>query len=69
MEKNKVVAYWNIYDSETGSVIEKEKAIMHDAMPSIGGLIIGIPGKFNAIVRNFRFNGIKDNLPCYDVYV
>lgn len=69
MEKKKIIAYWNIYDSETGSLIEKEKAITHDAMPSAGGLIIGIPGKFNAIVRNFRFNGIKDGLPCYDVYV
>ena len=69
MEKKKAVAYWNIYDSETGSLIEKEKAIIRNTMPSTGGLIIGIPGKFKAIVRNFKFNGTKDNLPCYDVYV
>jgi hypothetical protein len=69
MQKKPVVAYWNIYDTDTGSVLEKEKAIMHDPMPSSGGLIIGIPGKYNAIVRNFKFSGTKDNLPCYDVYV
>jgi len=69
MEKNKAVAYWNIYDTETGSIIEKEKPIVHNALPSTGGLIIGIPGKLNAIVRNFKFSGTKGNLPCYDVYV
>jgi len=69
MEKKKAVAYWNIYDTESGSLLEKEKAITRNAMPSNGGLIIGIPGKFHAIVRNFKFSGTKDNLPCYDVYV
>jgi hypothetical protein len=44
MEKKKVVAYWNIYDSETVPLIETEKAIVRSAMPSTGGLIIGIPG-------------------------
>jgi len=69
MKKKKTVAYWNIYDSETGSVIEKEKAMTHDAMPIAGVLIIGMPGKFHAIVRDFKFKGIKEKLPCYDVYV
>jgi len=41
----------------------------HDAMPIAGVLLIGMPGKFHAIVRDFKFKGIKDKLPCYDVYV
>jgi len=69
MEKKKAVAYWNIYDFETGSIIEKEKPIVHNAMPSAGELMIGIPGKLNSIVKYFKFSGTKDCLPCYDVYV
>ena len=69
MEKGRIVAYWNIYDSESRRVIEKEKAISRSAMPSAGALIVGIPGKLNAIVRDFKFVGSKDGLPCYDVYV
>ncbi len=69
MKKKKTVAYWNIYDSEKGSLIEKERAMTYDAMPTAGVLIIGIPGKFHAIVRTFKFSGIKNDRPCYDVYV
>jgi len=69
MKKKKTVAYWNIYDSEKGSLIEKERVMTHDAMPTAGVLIIGIPGKFHAIVRTFKFSGTKDGLPCYDVFV
>jgi hypothetical protein len=54
---------------EKRTIVEKEKPVAHNAMPSTGGLIIGIPGKLNAIVKNFKFSGTKDNLPCYDVYV
>jgi hypothetical protein len=69
MEKKKAVAYWNVYDSGTGAALEKEKVIDRNPMPSAGGLIIGITGKPNAIVRDFKFSGTKDGLPCYDVYV
>jgi len=67
--KKKTVAYWNIYDSETKALIQKERAMTHHAMPTAGVLIIGIPGKFHAIVRDFKFKGIKEKLPCYDVYL
>ena len=67
--KKKTVAYWNIYDAETKALIQKEKAMTHDAMPIAGVLLIGMPGKYHAIVRDFKFKGIKDKLPCYDVYV
>jgi hypothetical protein len=67
--RKKTVAYWNLYDSDTKALIEKEKAMTHDPMPTAGVLIIGIPGKHHAIVRHFQFKGIKDNLPCYDVYI
>ena len=67
--KKKVVAYWNIYDSETKALIQKEKGMTHDAMPIAGVLLIGIPGKYHAIVRDFKFKGIKNNQPCYDVYL
>ncbi len=69
MENKKVIAYWNIYDSKTGAVLEEEKIIERNAMPSMGGLIIGITGRPNVIVQSFKFRGTKDNLPCYDVYV
>lgn len=69
MENMRAVAYWDFYDSTTGEVLEKERLIKRSAMPTIGGLVIGIPGKPNAIIRNFNFKESKDNLPCYDVYV
>lgn len=69
MDKRRIVAYWNIYDSETGTLIEAGKAIIKNAMPAVGGLIVGIPEKFHAIVKDFRFNGIQNGLPCYDVYI
>lgn len=69
MEKKKTVAYWNIYDLKTGAILEEEKPIDRNVMPSMGGLIIGIAGRPNVIVQNFKFRGTKDNLPCYDVYV
>ena len=69
MRKKKAVAYWNIFDSKTGVVLEKEKAIESNAMPSIGGLMIGTPGRPNVIVQSMKFSGTKDNLPLYDVYV
>ena len=50
-------------------MIQKERAMTHHAMPTAGVLIIGIPGKFHAIVRDFKFKGIKNNLPCYDIYL
>ncbi|MDD5680962.1 MAG: hypothetical protein PHI59_06955 [Candidatus Omnitrophica bacterium] len=69
MRNKSVVAYWNIYDSETGHLIEAGKAIIQNSMPAIGGLIVGIPEKFHAIIRDFKFNGTKNGLPCYDVYI
>jgi hypothetical protein len=69
MEKKRVVAYWNVYDAGTGSLIEKEKAIVQRAMPCAGQLMIGIPGRFHAIVKRLKFHGTRNKLPCYDVYV
>ena len=69
MIKKKAVAYWNILDSKTGAMLEKEKAIDHIAMPSIGGLMIGTPDRPNVIVQRMKFSGIKDHLPLYNVYV
>ena len=69
MKNMRAVAYWDFYDSTTGEVLEKERLIKRGAMPTIGGLVIGIPGKPNAIIRNFSFRGSKNNLLCYYVYV
>jgi len=67
--KKKTVAFWNIYDAETKALIQKEKAMTHDAMPIAGILLIGMPGKYHAIGVNVNSNCIKDKLPCYDVYL
>ncbi|HAV10722.1 MAG TPA: hypothetical protein DCX22_03795 [Dehalococcoidia bacterium] len=69
MDTKKVVAYWNVYDVSTNKLIEDQRTIEDKAMPMIGDLLVGIPGRSQAIVRNLKFAGIKDNLPCYDVYV
>ncbi len=69
LDKKAPVAYWNVYDTVTGQLIEKDRAIADKAMPLVGDLLIGIPGRSQAIVRNLKFSGKKDNLPCYDVYI
>ena len=65
----KTVAYWNIYDTNSKQVLEECRAIVDKAMPMAGDLLVGIQGKSQAIVKNVRFAGKKDDLPCYDVYV
>jgi len=68
MERKRIVAYWDIYESENGLLLET-RLIERDPMPAVGLLLIGIPGKHQGIVRNFSFKGSRNNLPCYDVYV
>jgi len=65
----RVTAYWDFYDFQTGKVLEGERSITNAVMPATGQLIIGVPGKPNAIIRAFKFKGIKNRLPCYEVYV
>ena len=65
----RVVAYWDFYDFASGKILEKGRAVKNRAMPHFGEVIVGVPGKPNAIVRDIKFSGIKDKLPCYDVYV
>ncbi len=64
-----VVAYWNFCDYASGIVVEKERGMKGRAMPQFGEMVIGVPGKPNAIVRDYKFCGIKDKLPCYEVFV
>ena len=63
------MAYWDFYDTGSGKILEKERAIFKIAMPAEGALVTYIPGKLNAVVRSFRFSRIVKGLPCYDVYV
>jgi hypothetical protein len=64
-----VLAYWDFYDYATGGVVEKGRAVKIRATPQYGEMIIGVPGKPNAIVRDFKFSGIKEKLPCYEVFL
>jgi len=68
VERRRIVAYWDIYESDTGLLLET-RLIERDPMPGIGQLLIGIPRKHQGIVRDFRFNGSRNNLPSYNVYV
>jgi hypothetical protein len=69
MENRKVVAFWDIYDSTTGSLLESQYKVYHNPMPAAGELVVGIHGKPQAIVKDFQFKGSNDNLPYYNVYV
>jgi len=64
-----VLAYWDFYDYATGNIVEKGRAAKVHATPQYGEMIIGITGKPNAIVRDFKFSGVKDKLPCYEVFI
>jgi hypothetical protein len=65
----RVVAYWDFYDFATRRIMEKGRPVQNRATPHFGEVVVGVPGKPNAIVRDIKFSGIKDKLPCYDVFV
>lgn len=65
----RVVAYWDFYDHATGRILEAGRAVKNRAMPNYGEVIVGVPGKPNAIVRDVKFSGMRDKLPCYSVFV
>jgi hypothetical protein len=65
----RVVAYWDFYDSASRKLLERGRAVQNRATPHFGEVIVGVPGKPNAIVRDIKFSGIREKLPCYDVYV
>lgn len=67
--ERKVVAYWNLYDFRTGIPLDQGNGIERNAFPHIGDLTIGIPGRFQIIVRDIKFRGFKGEHPCFDVYV
>jgi hypothetical protein len=64
-----VLAYWDFYDYSSGNIVEKGRAVKIRATPQYGEMIIGVPGKPSAIVRDFKFSGIRDKLPCYEVFI
>lgn len=65
-----VLAYWDFYDyMVAGKIIEKGRGVKIRATPQFGEMIIGVPGKPNAIIRDFKFSGIREKLPCYDVFI
>ena len=65
----RVVAYWDFYDTATGKILESGRAVKNRPTPNFGEVIVGVPGKPNAIVRDVKFSGIRDKLPCYAVFV
>ena len=69
LANTKVVAYWDFYDSATGRILEQGRGVKNRAVPHFGEVVVGVPGKPNAIVRDIKFSGIKDKLPCYSVFV
>jgi hypothetical protein len=69
MGSEKIASYWNLYDIKTGQLLEEGRKIKGKSWPASGELVVGIPGKLNAIVKDVRLKGIKDTLPEYDVYL
>ncbi|MCX6007821.1 MAG: hypothetical protein NTZ34_11275 [Chloroflexi bacterium] len=69
LTNTRVVAYWDFYDFATGRIMERGRPVKNRAMPHFGEVVVGVPGKPNAIVRDIKFSGIKDKLPCYNVFV
>ena len=69
MGSQDIVAIWDFYDSGSGRLLEAGRKATGLPVPTMGQLIVGVPGKPNSIVRDFKLNGIKDRLPWYSVYV
>lgn len=69
METERVLAFWDLYDSVTGDFLEKKRQIKHAASPAIGMPVPDVSGKPRATVKNFWLRGRQERLPWYDVYV
>jgi hypothetical protein len=65
----KIAAYWDLYDKKTGQLLEANRAIRGKSWPAIGGIIIGVTGRLNAIVDDVKLKGIKDGLPLFNVFI
>lgn len=65
----KALAYWNLCDFASKKVLEAERPIKANPVPTLGMLIIGTPGKPNGIIQDYKYKGAKDNIPCYDVFI
>jgi hypothetical protein len=69
LQRHSVTAYWDVYDRQTGQLLEAERLVKDRTWPAIGEFVVGIPGKPNAIVRDVNLKGMKGSLPHYEVYV
>jgi hypothetical protein len=69
MQRQNVGAYWNFYDAQTRQLLEDGRLVRGTSWPTVGQMIVGVPGKPSAIVKDFSTKGTKDGLPCYDVYI
>lgn len=69
MERVKLAAYWDCYDVKTGELLEEGRMVRGQSWPAIGEMIVGVPGKPNAIVKDVKLKGLKGSLPYYNVYL
>ena len=70
MEMDRIGAYWDVYDINTGQLITSEHLVRgKSSWPAIGEVVSGIPGRLNTVVKDVKLKGMKGKLPYYDVYV
>lgn len=68
-ENEKVVAYWDFYDSKTKAILEKGRMKGGIPQPVIGEKVTGVGDWGQAEVVNFQLKTVEGNIPKYDVYV
>lgn len=68
-ENEKVVAYWDFYDSQTNIILEEGRMIGGNPQPVIGEKVTGVGDWGQAEVVKFLLKMVEGNIPKYDVYV
>lgn len=68
-ENEKVVAYWDFYDSRTNIILEEGRMIGGNPQPVIGEKVTGVGDWGQAEVVKFLLKTVEGNIPKYDVYV
>ena len=69
MERATIAAYWDCYDAQSGELLEQARMVKGQSWPAIGEMVVGVPGKPNAIVKDVKLKGMRGKLPYYDVYL
>lgn len=68
-EEKKLVALWDMHDSQTKAVLVEGRMMSGRPQPVVGERITGVGDWEQAEIVEFQLKTVDGNVPRYDVYV